>query len=134
MNTNLLQLLRKLLLVANGLTFLFFAVCTTVDIDRTAAFYNLGLVGIGGHDEFRAVFMGFWLGLTILYFTSLKHYRVAVLGDMAFMLVLMQSLGRLYSFAVDGIPPFQFIAFFILEFSSSTIGLMIRPHEAAPSS
>src|SRR4051794_29939369 len=96
---NFLQLLRKLLLVANGLTFLYFAICTTVNIDKTAAFYALGLVGIGGHNEFRAVFMGFWLGLTILFFTSVKHYRVAVLGDMAFMLVLLQSLARVYSFA-----------------------------------
>src|SRR5689334_18142350 len=107
-----LQLLRKLLLVANGLTVLFFARCTTVNIEKSAAFYAFTLVGIGGHDEFRAVFMGFWLGLTLIFFTSVKHYRVAILGDMAFMLVLLQSLGRLYSFAVDGIPPTRFVAFF----------------------
>jgi hypothetical protein len=44
------------------------------------------------------------------------------------MLVLFQSLGRLYSFAVDGIPPARFVAFLVLEFGSAVIGLMIRPH------
>jgi hypothetical protein len=123
-----LQLLRKLLLVGSGLSFLFFAVLTTVNIDWSAKSYALAPVGIGGDSEFRAVFMGFWLGLAILFFQSVRHYRVAILGDMAFMLTLFQSLGRLYSFVVDGIPPTQFIIYFVAEFSSSVIGLLIRPH------
>ena len=91
--------MRKLLLVGDGLIFLFFAVATAVNIDWAANSYALTPVGIGGDSEFRAVFMGFWLGLTLLFFQSFRHYRVAILGDMAFMLTLFQSLGRLYSFA-----------------------------------
>jgi hypothetical protein len=127
---DLLQLLRKLLLIANGLVFLGFAISTTVAFDFTTAFYALTPVGIGGHNEFRAVFMGFWLGLTVLFFQAVRRYQLAIVGDLAFMLVLFQSLARLYSFAVDGIPPAKFVAFFVLEFSSAAIGLMIRPHGA----
>jgi hypothetical protein len=123
-----LQLVRKLLLVGDGLVFLFFAIATAVNITWSAQSYALTPVGIGGDNEFRAVFMGFWLGLTILFFQSFRHYRVAILGDMAFMLTLLQSLGRLYSFAVDGIPPKQFIAYFVMEFTTSLIGLLIRPN------
>jgi hypothetical protein len=131
---DLLQLLRKLLLIANGLVFLGFAISTTLNIDFTADFYAFTLNGIGGHNEFRAVFMGFWLGLTVIFLQSVRHYRVAVLGDMAFTLVLLQSLGRLYSFAADGIPPARFVAFFVLEFSSALVGLLIRPAAPRPDS
>jgi hypothetical protein len=128
-----LQLVRKLLLVGDGLTFLFFAIATAVNITWSANSYALTPVGIGGDSEFRAVFMGFWFGLTILFFQSLRRYHLAILGDMAFILVLCQSLGRLYSFAVDGIPPKQFVAYFVMEFTTSLIGLLIRPN-AAPES
>lgn len=131
--SSFLQFLRKLLLVGDGLTFLFFAVCTTVSIGYTADFYALTPVAIGGDSEFRAVFMGFWLGLTILFFQALRRYRLAILGDMAFMLVLCQSLGRLYSMAVDGMPPARFVAFFVVEFTTSVIGLLIRPRQAPES-
>jgi hypothetical protein len=123
-----LQLLRKVLLFVNALVFLGFAISTTVDIDFTAAVYALGLDGISGHNEFRAVFMGFWLGLTVLFIQAIRHYRLAIVGDLAFMLILFQSLARVYSFAVDGIPRFEFIAFFVMEFTSAVIGLLIRPH------
>ena len=125
-----LQLLRKLLLIGNGLVFLGFAVSTTLDIEFTAAFYAFTLNGVGGHNEFRAVFKGFWVGLSLTFFQSVRHYRVAVLGDMAFMMVLLQSLGRLYSFAADGIPEARFVAFFVLEFATSLVGLLIRPKQA----
>lgn len=123
-----LQILRKLLLATNALVFLGFAISTTLDIRYTSAFYALGLIAIGGHDEFRAVFMGFWLGLTVLFVQAIRRYNLAIVGDLAFMLVLFQGLGRLYSFAVDGIPPTRFLAFFVLEVGTSLVGLLIRPH------
>jgi hypothetical protein len=125
---DLLQLVRKLLLISNGLIFMVFAISTMVDVEFTSDFYAHTPKGIGGYNEFRAVFMGFWLGLTVLFFQAVRRYRLAIVGDLAFMLVLFQSLARLYSFAVDGIPPAKFIAFFVLELSSAVIGLMIRPH------
>jgi hypothetical protein len=128
MNASLAQWVRKLFLLGNGLTFLGFAISTTLNITFTATLYGYTLNGIGGANEFRAVYMGFWLGLTLGFFLSLKHYRLAILGDVLFAMVLLQSLGRLYSFAVDGIPPTRFILFFALEFVTAGIGLMIRPN------
>lgn len=125
-----LQLLRKLMLLVNALVFLGFAISTTLDIDWSSAFYALGLDGISGHDEFRAVFMGFWLGLTVLFIQAIRHYPLAIVGDLGFMLVLFQSLARLYSFAVDGIPDERFVVFFVLECGTSIVGLLIRPHGA----
>lgn len=122
-----MNLVRKLLLIGDGLIFLGFAISTVLNLKWTAAIYALIPDGIGGADEFHAVFLGFWLGLTVLFFYSVRHYRLAILGDMAFLLVLLQSLGRAYSFVVDGIPPTRFVLFFILEFSTSVIGLLIRP-------
>jgi hypothetical protein len=131
MNSPLLQWVRKLFLLGNGLTFLGFAIATTVNLTWTATLYGYTLNGVGGANEFRAVYMGFWLGLTYGFFRALKHYNLAILGDVMFTLVFMQSLGRLYSFAVDGIPPLQFVLFFVLEFVTAGIGLLIRPHAQA---
>ena len=128
MNSSLLQWVRKIFLIGNGLTFLGFAISTTLNLTWTATLYGYTLNGVGGANEFRAVYMGFWLGLTLGFFRAFKHYNLAILGDTMFALVFMQSLGRLYSFAVDGIPPLQFVLFFVLEFVTAGIGLLIRPH------
>ncbi|HEX5727485.1 MAG TPA: DUF4345 family protein [Longimicrobiaceae bacterium] len=114
-------------LVGNGVVFLGFAIATLINLQATAHFYGFEPIGIGGHNEFRAVYMGFWLGLTILFFTSVKYYHLAILGDMALILTGMQSLGRIYSILVDGIPPTQFLVFTVAEFLTAAIGLAIRP-------
>ena len=133
MNSSALQWLRKLLLIANGLTFLVFAISTLVNATFTATVYGYTLNGVGGANEFHAVYMGFWLGLTTGFFLAVRHYRVAILGDVMLMLVLFQSLGRVYSFVVDGIPPTRFVVFFAAELLAAGVGLMIRPRdETAP--
>lgn len=128
MNSSLLHWVRKLLLLGNGLTFLGFAISTLINITFTATLYGYTLNGTGGDNEFRAVYMGFWVGLTYGFFRSVKHYQLAILGDTLFAMVFLQSLGRLYSFAVDGMPPTRFVLFFVLEFVTAGIGLLIRPH------
>jgi hypothetical protein len=130
MNAPFLQWVRKLLLLGNGLTFLGFAISTTLALTFTAGVYGFTLNGIGGANEFRAVYMGFWLGLTLGFFLAVKHYRLAILGDLMFIMVLLQALARAYSFAVDGIPPTRFVLFFALETLTAVIGLMIRPPPA----
>jgi hypothetical protein len=133
MNAPFLHWLRKLLLVGNGLTFLGFAVSTAIDLTFTAGVYGFTLNGNGGANEFRAVYMGFWLGLTFGFLLAVKHYRLAILGDLLFAMVLMQALARAYSFAVDGMPPTRFVLFFALELVTAGIGLMIRPQrESTP--
>lgn len=54
------------------------------------------------------------------------------MGDIALIMVLLQSLGRLLSFVVDGKPSERFIFVFFLELVSSIFGLLMRPKLPAP--
>ena len=122
-----LILLRKLLLIGNALTFLTIAAYALVATDKAASVYGYTLVGLDGHNEFRAVYIGFWMGLSILFFTAARRVEQPLLGDMGLMMVLLQSCGRILSFVLDGIPTLPFVIIFFLEFGSSVIGLLIRP-------
>ena len=46
--------------------------------------------------------MGFWIGLTVLFFVAAWKIDVPILGDIAALMVLLQALGRLLSFVMDG--------------------------------
>jgi hypothetical protein len=119
------------MLIGNGLTFLFIACYVLFSIDKAAYLYGYTLNGIDGHNEFRAVYMGFWIGLTILFFTAAKRIDQPVLGDLALLMILLQSLGRLLSFIVDGKPSERFIMVFFLEFITALVGLFMRPQVRA---
>jgi hypothetical protein len=119
--------LRRLNLIGNGLTFLFIAGYVLFDIDKAAYFYGYTLNGVGGHNEFRAVYMGFWIGLTVLFFTAAWKIEMPILGDIAALMILLQALGRLLSFLLDGKPSERFIIVFFIELTSSVFGLLMRP-------
>ncbi len=120
--------IRKLMLIGNGFTFLFIACYVVYNTAHAAYLYGYTLNGpVDGLNEFRAVYIGFWIGLTILFFTAAKKLQLAILGDLALLLVMLQSLGRLMSFAVDGIPDKRFVLVFFLEFGTSLLGLIMRP-------
>jgi hypothetical protein len=124
--------IRRWVLIGNGLTFLFIAGYVLCFIDKAAYLYGYTLNGIDGHNEFRAVYIGFWIGLTILFFTAAKRIDLPVLGDLGLLMILLQSLGRLLSFMVDGKPSERFIIVFFLEFISALIGLLMRPQLRTP--
>ncbi|HEY7402045.1 MAG TPA: DUF4345 family protein [Candidatus Angelobacter sp.] len=119
--------IRRILLLGNGLIFLLIALGVLFAVDKAAYIYGYTLNGVGGHNEFRAVYMGFWVGLTVLFFTAARKIETPLLGDLALLMVLLQSLGRVVSFVIDGKPPIQFILVFFLEISSSVLGLLMRP-------
>ena len=120
--------IRKLILIGDGLAFGVIAIGVLFFVGPLGKLYGYTLpFSVDGLNEFRAVYIGFWLGLTILFFTAARKYELAILGDLALLMVLLQSMGRLVSFVLDGIPKPLFILFFILESSSSIIALMIRP-------
>ncbi|HKD82663.1 MAG TPA: DUF4345 family protein [Candidatus Angelobacter sp.] len=123
--------IRRIVLLGNGLTFLVIAFCVPFAVDKAAYLYGYTLNEIGGHNEFRAVYMGFWIGLAILFFAAAKNINVALLGDLALLMVLFQSLGRLLSFILDGKPPERFVMVFFLELLSSVLGLVMRPQTNA---
>jgi len=119
--------LRRLNLVGIGLTFLFIAGYIFFNIEKAAYLYGYTLNGVDGHNEFRAVYMGFWIGLTVLFFVAAWKIDVPILGDIAALMVLLQALGRLLSFLLDGKPSERFIIVFFLEFISGVFGLLMRP-------
>ena len=120
--------IRKMILIGDGLAFGGIAVGVLFSVNTFVKFYGYTLpLGVDGLNEFRAVYIGFWLGLTVLFFTAVRKYDLAILGDMGLLMVLLQSIGRLISFVLDGIPSWMFVTFFVLEFSSSVIALLIRP-------
>lgn len=123
--------IRKVILFGDGLTFLLIAIGVLFSAEKAANLYGYTLNGIDGHNEFRAVYIGFWIGLTILFFTALRKIDLPVLGDIALVMVLLQSLGRVLSFVMDGIPDKRYIIVFFLEFVSSVIGLLMRPQLSA---
>ncbi|HET9284805.1 MAG TPA: DUF4345 family protein [Candidatus Angelobacter sp.] len=123
--------IRKVILFGDGLTFLLIAIGVLFSAEKTANLYGYTLNGIDGHNEFRAVYIGFWIGLTILFFTALCKIDLPVLGDIALVMVLLQSLGRVLSFVMDGMPDKRYIIVFFLEFVSSVIGLLMRPQLSA---
>ena len=120
--------IRRWILIGDGLTFLFIAGYVLFNIEKAADLYGYTLNGAGGHNEFRAVYIGFWIGLAILFFTAAKRIDLALLGDIALLMVLLQALGRLLSFILDGKPSERFILVFFLELLSSLIGLLMRPN------
>ncbi len=120
-------LLRKINLIGIGLTFFFIAGYVLFNIEKAAYIYGYTLNGVDGHNEFRAVYMGFWIGLTVLFFVAAWKIDVPILGDIAALMVLLQALGRLLSFVMDGRPSKQFIIVFFLELTSSVFGLLMRP-------
>ena len=132
MPSSITTFLRRFSLVGNGLTFLFIAGGVLFDINKAAYLYGYTLNGVDGHNEFRAVYIGFWIGLTILFFAAAKRVDLVIMGDIALTMVLLQSLGRLLSFAVDGKPSGRFIFVFFLEFIGSIFGLLMRPKSPSP--
>lgn len=128
------NLIRRIMLIGNGLTFLGIAVGVLLATGKAAYLYGYTLNGVDGLNEFRAVYIGFWIGLTVLFFVSAWKLELTLLGDIGFLMVLLQSLGRLLSFIVDGKPSERFIIVFFLEFFTGLLGLLIRPRFGQPTS
>jgi len=123
--------IRKVILFGDGLTFFLIAIGVLFKTEKAAYLYGYTLNGVDGHNEFRAVYIGFWIGLTILFFNAVRKIDWPLLGDIALTMVLLQSLGRVLSFIMDGIPDKRFVIVFFLEFGSSVIGLLMRPQLSA---
>ncbi|HEY3026793.1 MAG TPA: DUF4345 family protein [Pyrinomonadaceae bacterium] len=131
MASPVMSFIRKLILIGDGLTFLLIAIGVLFYVQPAAHLYGYTLNGVDGLNEFRAIYMGFWIGLAILFFTAAWKFEMSILGDMALILVLSQSLARVLSFIIDGKPNWHLVAVFFLEMGTSLIGLMIRPGRIA---
>jgi hypothetical protein len=121
-----LRHLRKLALVGSGLTFGTIALIGIVAPHTVAGVYGLSLVGIEGLNEFRAVYTGFWISLCVAMLTAARRPDETLLGDVCGVMLLMQSLGRFTSFALDGRPSWLFVAVTFAELGSAMMVLAPR--------
>src|SRR5260370_31323574 len=93
--------IRRIMLIGSGLTFLLFAIYGVLATKAAAHLYGYTLNGVDGLNEYRAVYIGFWIGLTVLFFTAARKVEQPLLGDIGFLMLLLQALGRLYSFVLE---------------------------------
>jgi hypothetical protein len=113
-------------LLGTGLVFLVIALGALVAPDVVAARYALALPTVDAKNEFRAVFVGFWIGLFVLFASAARHVRDTRLGDLAATLILAQALARLVSFVLDGVPSASFVSAAVGELVAALAILAIR--------
>jgi hypothetical protein len=115
------------LLAGSGLTFGVIGVAAIFAPDAVAARYGLHLDSVGGRNEFRAIFTGFWLALGVTMITAARKPALVILGDLCGLMLLLQALGRALSFALDGVPDPTFVSAFAGELVTAVGILAIRP-------
>jgi len=118
--------LRRLALAASGLTFGAIALAAVVAPLAVARLYGLGAWGPDGLSEIRAVFTGFWLSLAFAMITAARRPEETLLGDFCGVMILMQALGRVTSFALDGRPSTPFIGAMVGELVVAALILVPR--------
>jgi hypothetical protein len=119
--------LRRLVLAGSGAVFALIALAAIVEPRLVAARYGLTLDGVEAMNEFRAVFIGFWLALAVALFTAARRPSLVVLGDFCGLALLLQAAGRLLSVALDGVPRAEFLVVMVGEALAGITVLAARP-------
>ena len=129
--SRVLLVLRRLVLAGSGVIFALIALAAVAKPHLVAARYGLTLDGVEAMNEFRAVFVGFWLALAAMLVTAARRPALVVLGDLCGLALLLQALGRILSVAVDGVPRTDFLAAMIGEGVAGILVLAARPRRSA---
>jgi hypothetical protein len=124
---NARAVVRRLALVASGLTLLFIAAIAIPFPRLVAAHYGLSLAEPSSFNEFRAVFVGFWIGQGTLMLVAARRRDLPILGDLCALLILCQAGGRALSFVVDGTIEGRFVLAFVAELVAGLAIVLTRP-------
>ena len=119
-------LVRRLALAGAGLTFGSIAVGALVAPQLVARAYAITPNGVDGMNQLRAIFVGFWLALAFALLTAARRPDATLLGDICGLMILLQALARLLSFALDGIPSAMFVAATLAELANAALILAPR--------
>lgn len=130
--TTFRQILRRIVLAGSGLTFGSIAIAAVAWPRAVAGRYGLHLDGIDAFNEFRAVFVGFWLALATAMIVAARRPAQAMLGNLCGLALLLQAAGRLLSIVVDGRPSVPFLGAMIGEAFAGAIVLMGRARADRP--
>lgn len=128
----LIRNLRRISLAGSGLTFGTIALLAIVWPQAVAGRYGLHLDGVDAFNEFRAVFVGFWLALATAMIIAARRPALTILGDLCGLALLLQAAGRLLSVAVDGKPSLPFLGAMIGEAIAGATVLLGRIGRSRP--
>lgn len=123
-------LLRRLALAGSGLTFLVIAGASIVAPNAVAAHYAYTVGTADSFNEFHAVFTGFWLGLAVWMLDAARRPEARRLGDLAGIAIGLQSLARLLSILLHGVPAPSFLGAMIAELVTAV--LILQGSRLAP--
>jgi hypothetical protein len=118
---------RQVLLGLTAVVFTGIAVASLVMPHTMARGVGYSLETVDALSEFRAVYVGLWLATAVLMVVALRRIHEAVLGDVCALLVLGQTLGRVVSVVLDGMPSGKVLPMFVLEAIGGIALLVVRP-------
>lgn len=103
------------------------AISTTWDTQGTGAAFGFHLDNVDARTEYRSIYVGFFSVLSILSFVALRRIREPLLGNVVGFFLLGDALGRVVSFAIDGMPGPFILANFTFEATASMLVLLNVP-------
>ncbi len=124
-------LVRRVALIVSGLTLLVIAAIAIPFPRLVAAHYGVSLADRSSYSEFRAVFIGAWIGIGTLMLVAARRRDLPILGNLCAVLILCIAGGRALSFVLDGTVEGRFVLAFAAELASGlAIALSVPAKEA----
>jgi hypothetical protein len=120
---------RQVLLGLTALVFTAIAVASLLMPREMARELGYSLDSVDALSEFRAIYVGLWLATAAALVIALRRVQDAILGDLCALLVLGQTLGRVLSLAIDGMPSGKVLPMLALEAVGGVALLVVRPSE-----
>ena len=124
-------LVRRVALIVSGLTLLVIAAVAVPFPRLVAAHYGVSLADRSSYSEFRAVFVGCWIGLGGLMLVAARRRDLPILGDLCGGIVLCIAGGRALSFVLDGTLEGRFVLAFAAELASGLAIALSAPAKEA---
>src|SRR5690348_15046852 len=118
---------RRIALIVSGLTLLVIAAVAIPFPRAVAGYYGLSLAERSSYNEFRAVFVGFWIGQGTLMLVAARRRDLPILGNLCALLILCQAGGRALSFVLDGTLEGRFVLAFVAELIAGLAIVLTRP-------
>ena len=118
---------RRGLLIAAALVFVVIAIASLLIPHQMAEGLGYRLDNVDALNEYRAVYVGVWMATAIIFLVAARHIEQSLLGDLAAILILGQTAGRVLSCLLDGFPSARVWPMFILELVGGVAILLIRP-------
>lgn len=106
----LLGSLRFLTLAGCAALFPSIALLSLVWPHQVAAAYGFELTSADAFNQFRAVVLGFWCGLGVLFGLAARRPDVPLLAFVGGAAITLQAVARFASVALDGMPHWRFLA------------------------